>query len=380
MLKHYLLQMYFIIRKMIMYIRKKKFVGEPWDESADHEHCRYREYIQKNRLLDYRVRCVSAEFPDGFKWVGGQSLQDVIYGIPNGETRMLLYRWQDAAVQLEGNLRKGNFKWTGACVYQGKIYGFPRTANSFVMYDPNRNEMDEIPIDTNYMGEHHYGGVCTGQGIVYQPPRGNADILVTDLNTMECRHIRVLDTVFGKQIRDRYCGSILHPNGCIYFLPEQHGKVIKFDIKTERWCFIGKIVSPMVFDAKVAMNGDIYGFSAYEAGILHIDVKRDRCEMIHKEILPGAYGTKLGVNGKLYSIPGDGAYVWEYNVEEDSVKKIYEMIGEGKAKYAGGLTDRKGVIWGIPALTQRNLLYYEPGEAAEEIPENIYVKYFADNY
>ena len=165
MLKYYISRMYLLVLKLLTYKKKKRESFEEWDEQADAIHCEYQEYLQRNHQLNYSVRYIPAELESGFKWVGGQSIKDTQYGIPNSTTYMLVHCGKSDGVEWKGQLREGDFKWTGGCVYKEKVYGFPRTANSFIMYDPVRDEVKELPIDTNYTGEHHYGGVCTEQGV-----------------------------------------------------------------------------------------------------------------------------------------------------------------------------------------------------------------------
>ena len=307
----------------------------------------YRRYISENINVKYDV-CFK-KLPPAYamhKWVGAQWTYDCLYGIPNDMDAFLKFSLS-GSIYL-GEVGRGLFKWTGGCIWNRCLYGFPRTSNSLLKMSLDTGQIEYIHLSEGYRKEHHYGGICTENGILYQPPRDEKHILVWDLKTGKTRKINLVseeeNTIF------RYCGSILHPNGFVYFLPEMGGKVIKLDIKTEEWTFIGEQIDAMVFDAKVAVDGNIYGYSAYCPGILKIDVETDITEMIHKEICPGAYGTKLGINGHLYSIPGIGNYVWDYCPMTDSLKTIYEFTKtELKAKYAGGASTKNGNIYGVPA-------------------------------
>lgn len=305
------------------------------------------------------------------KWVGAQFYHGKIYAIPNDETRILCFGSVSSYI---GNTSSGLFKWTGGCVWNDAIYCFPRTANSFLKID--ENSVEEIPLTFKYKNEHHYSGICTKEGVVYQPPRNTNHILKTILNTGISSKIDIVDEKYG--VAFRYCGSIIHPNGFIYFFPEGNDRVLKLDPKTDKWCFIGNRISTMCFDAKVGLDGNIYGFSAYCKGIMKIDVTNDTVQMIHTDIAPGAYGTKYGVDGCLYSVPGDGSEIIRYDVERDKVEVVFDLKDKSRAKFAGGVTLPKGYIICIPA-TDESMLVFSPSNEMK-IPQPIYNFFYMDSY
>lgn len=329
----------------------------------------YSEFVKAFKAFTYKNRNIKYKFKFGdniettrkHKWVGAQYYDDRICFIPNDETRILTSKLEEA-----GNSNDtGLFKWTGGTVWNKKMYCFPRTENCFLVLDGRK--IKKQYLDYSYPKEHHYGGVCTKDGIVYQPPRDTNHILKTNLKTGKSEKIYIIPSFFNSTFR--YCGSILHPNGLIYFLPENN-RVIVLNPKNDKWAYIGKKVQGMVFDAKVGIDGNIYGFSAYGNGILKIDVKSNNVEMIHDEIYFGSFGTKYGVNGLLYSIPGDGEFVWSYDVERDMINKEYDVNDLTKAKYAGGAVDKYGHIICAPAESNR-VLIYEP-DMYVEIPYNMF--------
>lgn len=306
-----------------------------------------------------------------YKWVGAQYLNDQIICIPNDETKVLFI---DKKFEYKGDLSNNTFKWTGGVVWDGSVYAFPRSANSFLKI--NDREIKEIILTEYYEKEHHYSGVCTRDGVVYQSPRNTNHILKTDLKTGVSKKIYIVNEKF--KVKLRYCGNIIHPNGFIYFFPEQNGRVIELNPKTDKWRFVGKTISTMCFEAKIGLDGNIYGYSAYCSGIMKIDVLNDKVEMIHKEIKPGAYGTKYGIDGCLYSIPGNGTKIYKYNVLKDSISILEDLNDYSNAKYAGGVTTPNGDIICVPA-TSKKILLLKPNKKIN-IPNKIYNVLFSDNY
>lgn len=349
-----------------------------WNKNEDETFQEYKKYVSDNRNVEYTVEMIPIKKSEqNFKWVGGQIEKKCLYGIVNGEMYFLKYSLSDKSVQYYGKFSSAPFKWTGGCIWKGNLYGFPRSAASLLRLDLNSQNIYEIPLKIDASKEHHYGGVCSDKGLVYQPPRDTDNILVLDLNLETARKIQLAPKKW--KIRFRYCGSIIHPNGYAYFFPEHKGRVIKLNLETEKWSFIGKTISTMVFDAKVAVDGNIYGYSAYCPGMLKINVTDNSCEMIHIEESFGAYGTKLGINGRLYSIPGDGSCIWEYNPVVDELRKILDLHDEKKAKFAGGAITEQGDIFAIPA--QENCIcHLISTETNLIIPKQVMLRYFNDNY
>jgi len=331
----------------------------------------YENYIHKNKDIDYSVKQIPVYDAHFRKWIGGQIFEEELYGIPVDSNSILKYSLKSKGLRRLGELSNKKYKWTGSTVYKDKLYCFPRSENTVLVIDLKNDGIMEKPLLFCYEGEHHYGGVCTEKGIVYQPPRDSDHILCINLNNFFCEKIPLPRI-------SRYCGSIIHPNGFAYFFPERNERVIKLNIDTKQVEFLGEAISTMCFDAVTAVDGNIYGFSSY-TGIMKIDVIQETCSMIKEDMGIGSYGTKPGVNGKLYSIPGRGRYVWEYDIFQDLLRVIYDVKDERTAKFAGGVVTGQGEIYAVSANADI-LLYYEPVERAEAVPEEVYNIFFKDCY
>lgn len=364
-----------IYRSLIIEFLSKQSIlqNSHWTTEDNSEFKQFRACIDKSITYELTLRPIDPSNA-AHKWVGAQVYHDKVYAMPNDETRVLCYDVEHNRIDYITGIKTGLFKWTGGCVWKNAIYCFPRTANSFLRIDEKGTK--EIPLTFEYKKEHHYSGVCTKDGIVYQPPRNTNHILKTNLNTGTSTKITIVDEKY--RVTFRYCGSIIHPNGYIYFFPENNECVIKLDPKTDKWCFIGDKTSTMCFDAKIGLDGNIYGFSAYRKGIMRIDVTNDTVQMIHTDIEPGAYGTKYGADGCLYSVPGDGSKCFRYDTESDSVETVFDLKDKSKAKYAGGATLSRGNIICIPAK-KKNILELSPNKEIT-ISRQVYEFFCVDNY
>jgi hypothetical protein len=379
------------IKNRIVNIKNNVVQSFLWKKYMNTENVTYVWDITKEDLFQEYIKFVSAnsnvsyttEFQDikdnsaTHQWVGAQFYNNEVIAIANDMNALLVYSFDNHKEAYVGTFESDTFKWSGGCIYNKTLYAFSRKRNSLLKLDVNTKEMSFLNTNEEYLCEHHYSGVCTNTGIIYQPPRNSDHILVWDLNKETSRKIQLAPLYLRAKFR--YCGSVIHPNGYAYFLPEKDGRIIKLDLKSEQWCFIGAKISPMVFDMKVAIDGNIYGFSAYGKGILKIDIALDYAEMIHKEVYFGAYGTKLGLNGKLYSVAGDGDYIWEFDSRNDELVVLSDLKNKSKAKYAGGTISINGDIFFTPA-TESKICCLVSSSRDTIIPSNVYNSFFIDCY
>lgn len=337
----------------------------------------YRTFVNKNKYrkpVIYEKKLYEANREGGF--VGAAMAGDICVLIPNSSEEVICYDRISGRTESFGKLGKQPFKWTGGGSFQSVVYGFLRTSNQLLKIKVNEMSAEAIDLGLHYKKEHHYGGAITANGMIYQPPRNENHILVIDTSNYDTRKIYLFPK--WTKIKAKYCGSVLHPNGYLYFLPEENERVIKFDPATETIYYIGQEIDSMVFQGAIAADGNIYGFSAYRKGILKIDVKTDKVSMICKDIKPGCYGTKAGVNGKLYGIPGDGLSFWEFDYSTQSVKEIGITEDYGNAKCAGGAADRYGNLYAAPAFN--NKMYIWDFGMDKEIDSLLYDTFFTDFY
>lgn len=360
-----------------------------WNPKDDKAFLAFKEYTELNKDITYEHTLIPMEkLEHRCKWVGGRFYDNRLIGITNCAPAYMYLRLgcsHGEVKQLDSC--DSDFMWTGGSVYNDSLYFFPRTANEVFCFDKSIDAISRRKLKYRYKGEHHYGGVMTDDGIIYQPPRDTDHILVIDVKEDDegwNRKIQLKPRIFKKKLR--YCGSLIHPNGFIYFFPEEDDRVIKLDPKTDEWKYIGEKVSTMTFNAKVARDGNIYGYSAYRPGIMKIDVEREAVSMIHTDTDFGAFGTKMGINGKLYSIPGDGDKIYAFDTDKDEIAIVGKIDSDKKAKFAGGAAGEDGSIYGIPA-EENMILKLTPvrdakadSEESGQIPKECFSIYFEDDY
>jgi len=332
------------------------------------------EFTRKNRDLtpDFKIIPLT-EKQNRFQYVGGQIKDGVLYGVVNSAEKMLKYDISKGTMTFSGQFDCVDFKWTGGCSYNGAIYFFPRSKNNLLKYITDTNSFEEIDGGLSYDGEHHYGGVCTPDGMIYQPPRSTDHILKWDIKNKTCKKIQINS---GQVCR--YCGSVIHPNGNIYFIPEKDFCVIKMNIKTEEISYIDGPVCGMAFNPAIAANGNIYGFRSGN-GILKIDTKTDKVKLLYEDCKMGSYGTKCGINGKLYSLPGYTNDVWAFDPFSEVLEKCYSIDAQNQVNYAGGAVDLNGDIFALPVHAD-SIFEISFKKYHIRVPPDIYNAFFKDCY
>ena len=333
----------------------------------------YKEFVLKNKNAKPSVQLIPIpEKQYSFQYVGGQIYENKLYSIVNSAEKMLTYDINKDDFSFLGQFEKTDFKWTGGCVFKDVLYLFPRSSKCLLAYHLKTCAFENIDCGFLYEGEHHYGGVCTPNGFVYQPPRNTDHILKWDLKNKSCEKI-----VISEGDKFRYCGSVLHPNGFLYFFPEQDLPIIKMNVKTHSITLIDCPKECFTFDPTIAADGNIYAFSARK-GIIKIDTKTDTVSVFYGERRMGAYGTKAGVNGKLYSLPGYTNEMLEFDPFTGELKECFSMSQKRKVHYAGGAVDVNGDIYALPVHADE-ILKISFDDFTDEIPKDLYA-FFNDCY
>jgi len=308
-----------------------------------------------------------------FQYVGGQLLGRTLCAVVNSAQRMLRLDTGTGAMDFVGEFDDADFKWTGGCVWEGKFYAFPRVENSMLIYDPAEEGFSRLPCEFTYPKEHHYGGVCTAGGIVYQPPRNSDHILRWDLRTGRCRKL----VINGGQ-PGRYCGSVIHPDGSVWFIPERDFPVLRMDPRTEELTPVGGPVTATAFNPVVLPDGNIYGFRC-DRGLVRIDTAAGRVDILHSNLPFKAYGTKPGLNGKLYSLPGYCREVWEFDPLTGQAKVCFRLDKDAQVQSAGGPVDRSGDCYALPVYAD-HVLKIGFGHHGVTVPEELYQAFFRNFY
>ena len=164
---------------------------------------------------------ISGSLSGSYYYCGGVLAPNgLVYGIPHDSTSVLVINpFNNTAradiVGLTG-ISSGSGKWVNGVLGQdGKIYGIPFVSNDILVIDPLTNTFSLLP--SGLTGDNKfYGGTLGMDGKIYCTPHRQSVMLVINTTTNPA----TVSTVSGINfpvINDRWSGSILEPNGKIYF-------------------------------------------------------------------------------------------------------------------------------------------------------------------
>lgn len=283
--------------------------------------------------------------PKEVQCVGCLIYNDYLYCCPANGGQLMIYNLNRQTFSFGSTISAGKLLFSGIGKYGNNVYCFPRRANSIVMHDCISNITREIDLGTEYEEEHHYCGVITSEGVVYQPPRNTNHILKIDLNDYS---VEKIDISFSRS-RIRYSGIVYHPNGYIYMIPEYNGKVMVLDPHTDKFRYIGPFWNDCrAVGPTVGCDGNIYAALIFSTGILKIDVQKNEVSIIHQSIRFASFGLE-SVDSKIIAFPSYTDKLYEVDIEREEVHEIgtVSRLSE-KAECAGASVDENGDIYVVP--------------------------------
>lgn len=310
---------------------------------VDNEFRSFQNLDNEDEMLYSDIEIISV--PRIVQCVGCLIFNDWLYCCPANGGQIMMFNLKNHSFSFGNTISSGKLFFSGIGKYGNNIYCFPRKANSIVEHDCFDNVTKEIDLGTDYEDEHHYCGVITPEGIVYQPPRNTNHILKINLNDYSVEKVKIS----YPKARIRYSGIVYHPNGCIYMIPEFSGKIMVLDPQTDKFKYIGPFwVDCRAVGPTVGCDGNIYSALIFSKGILKIDVHKNEVSIIQQSIRFASFGLE-SVNRKIISFP---SYIDEF-YEIDIINNEIHEVGtvnrfSEKAECAGAAVSKDGNIYVVP--------------------------------
>ena len=197
------------------------------------------------------------------KWYGGLFCNNMIIGIPQNSTGLLVVAFDESAPGAEPEVRfveKGTpgsewtfdtgdedmtqqYKWHGGVVSGSVIYGLPSHANSILKIDCEKKTVTTIggPLPGPHRPDGKYkclGAVRAPSGDVYIFPSDSKRVLKVNVRTDEVTAIGPMFPGVNK-----WQNGFLNPaDNCIYGIPLRYPKVVKIDPRTDEVSTVGDVV------------------------------------------------------------------------------------------------------------------------------------------
>lgn len=270
--------------------------------------------------------------------------RNCFYAIPVCSGDVMKYNVGSNEIKFLGPIEGKNYEYTGGAFDAKRrcIWGFPRNSNKLLKVDVDKDKLEEISLDVDYKCDgihdaHHYSGVLAGD-YIYCPPRNKGEgILKIDLDSYKTYNLPI-PCEDGAKLH--FSGSILHPDGKVYFLPSGSNAVTVMDLKTEEIEIFPEKAGYMNFGGDVWVDGNIY--CVCDIGVIKIDVKNKETTVVNKFRNPERYyGALFHPNGKLYAC-GFNNDILEFDPGTSKVRiaaKQYDIQGGYSNNTIGQIMD-----------------------------------------
>eukprot|EP00559_Dactyliosolen_fragilissimus_P005495 CAMPEP_0184872244 /NCGR_PEP_ID=MMETSP0580-20130426/41172_1 /TAXON_ID=1118495 /ORGANISM="Dactyliosolen fragilissimus" /LENGTH=316 /DNA_ID=CAMNT_0027375003 /DNA_START=435 /DNA_END=1385 /DNA_ORIENTATION=+ len=152
-------------------------------------------------------------------------------------------------------------------------------------------------------------------------------------------------------LEESYYGAVVGHDGCIYYIPCDEKRVMKFDPKTKSIAFIGESYTSddgLWSGGVLGPDGCIYGIPHNASQILKIDVINQSTSLVGP-IIEGDdkfFGGVLGKDGCIYAAPWNVDYILKFDPRNNTVQHLQDNHNE---------LDRK--TWFLPAVAQDGNIY-----------------------
>lgn len=168
----------------------------------------------------------------------------------------------------------------------------------------------------------------------------------------------------------QWAGGVIASNGCIYTIPYNATRVLKFDPSDNSSHMIGNELG----DDKgkwccgVLGNGFIYGIPFSSHRILKIDLTHHTTSFVGCDLGNGVLKWMSGAianDGCMYCMPLSARHILRLDLLTEKTSFIGQDLGEGIWKYSGTVLGDDGCIYGVPA-NARQVLKYNPKNGESE--------------
>ncbi len=271
--------------------------------------------IENNREIQFRRIELLYNFDNYlYKYAfSAKDENDCLYSIPLCAGNVMRYDVKQRKISFIAGIQSTDYAYTGG-IYDKKrncIWGIPRNSNNLLKIHIGEEKIEEIPLGLTYNstgihGAHHYSGVIFNDSI-YSPPRNDGrGILKIDLKTVQPSIIPV-----DMPSCVNYSGSLVHPNGKIYFFPSPGNYIISYDPKISEFKLIGDKIYTFIFGGDIWKDGNIYCVTS--KNIIRINVQLDDYEVLYNfQNNVNFYGCAFHLNGRLYAFGHNNNFI-EYD-------------------------------------------------------------------
>ena len=267
----------------------------------------------KEKLIGYEIEGNS-------KYSGGvRASNGCIYFAPNSAMKVLKYNPRANTIQYIGSAYKSSGKWDDETIGKwcggtqgsdGCLYFAPLEKSQILRVDPSNNN-DSTLLVGKHLGsnnKHKFSGCVASKDnkTIYFIPLDYNRLMEFDVATQACKFVDV-GRLHPEQTQ-KWTGGVLGPDGCIYGIPGNANKILKYDPQSKRATLVGAYLGDHPYK--------------YAGGV-------------------------LGSDNCIYCIPYNANRVLRYNIVDETTTLVGGSF-PGTRKWSGGVACANGTIIGIP--------------------------------
>lgn len=290
------------------------------------------------------------------------SSNDMAYGIGYSEQKdmKVITSVKDVTAVLSNN------PWKGAVVHpNGKVYFFPCDDITMMEYEPISETVTRWGNVGSTSTDKLTGGVLYPDGMMYSLPSAGFSVGygVVKYNP----YLKTISIIGAGLVGVNTRGSIVHPNGNIYGVPDRDG-VLVFDPRSNKWYDFGAATigtGATYWGGCLHPNGKIYcpTYTPGIEGVIEIDVDTEKINFIScfPQIVANNSlfkGIVLAPNKLMYAIPHSSERIMEVNPYTRTCRpvgvNINALTGITTGKFATGCLGADGYIYMMPSQTGIN--------------------------
>ena len=264
---------------------------------------------------------------------------------------------------LVGNEIEGKAKWD-ACVRGADdcIYGIPLAARRVVKFDPADKSLKEIGPDLGD-GRQWCCGILAGNGRIYCLPH-NSDTKILQIDTVNAT-VTILDTELPEIGDGMWSPGALAHDGCIYFMPYNARRILKFNPEDESAVSVGEHLG----DQEYKFSGTVRGNDGYLCGIpsvLNLIVRFNPIDQSMSSLIVEEFdeafecdnGT-LGRDGYIYAMTFNHGLL-RIDVTNNTGSLLWNEILAARREFGPAILGNDGCIYWLPIYDGEKTLKFDP--------------------
>lgn len=235
-------------------------------------------------------------------------------------------------------------------------------------------------------GESYGGAAAATNGCVYFMPRASSGVMCVDpvLGTVSelgdgtgAEPPPPASSLGEGGLSKKYASALLGPDGKIYGIPSDAGRVLCVDPVTNEVCFIGEDYgsdTPEKWGQATVSSDEkfIYCAPHMMGQVLRIDPWAGTTSLVgtnHSKSSEGLWWGAVTVNHHIYFTPKCASYILRFDTEDTTSLEFGNNLdgGSGEKKYLGACLAYNGCIYAAPAWRKKILKIDPSKETVKEI-------------